>query len=202
MENKRYHILPITETQMPSAGTLLAEAFFADPLIVSLFPDTQERTRLLTWYYTATVRALAPFQGIYTTAGSVKGVAVWDPPGTKEEAPEWTEQAGAGAYRHFLKVIDSLTSLRQSAVSHPFWYLSWIGVASTHQRKGLGSALLAPVLLQADQAGLSCYLETFEQKNLLFYQRHGFEIVFAQIEPESNVPFWMMKREPREFASV
>jgi hypothetical protein len=66
----------------------------------------------------------------------------------------------------------------------------------------LGSALLAPVLLQADQAGLSCYLETFEQKNLLFYQRHGFEIVFAQIEPESNVPFWMMKRESREFASV
>lgn len=197
MENANHRIILIAEAQIPAAGKLLAEAFFADPLMVALFPDDQERTRVLTWYYTATVRSLAACQGVYATAGPVTGVAVWDPPGTQEEAPEWTEPTGGQGYRRFLKAIDYLAPLRQAALASPFWYLSWIGVSSARRGKKLGSALLAPVLQRADQAGLPCYLETFDQQNLFFYQPHGFEVVLTRSEPESNLPFWTLKREPR-----
>lgn len=197
MQDKNYHITFLTEAQIPAAGALLAEAFFADPLAVTFFPETQVRKRVLTWYYMATVRALVPFQGIYVTTGSLKGVAIWVPPGMRgEELPMWKEQVGVEAYRRFLKAIDYLAPLRQAAFSGPFWYLSWIGVAVAKKRQGLGSALLAPVLLQADKAGLPCYLETFERQNLLFYRRHGFEVAVNQVQPESGLEFWTMRREP------
>lgn len=197
MEDKKHQITSLTEAQIPAAGALLAEAFFADPLTVTFFPETQVRRCVLTWYYTATVRALAPFQGTYATAGFLKGVAIWVPPGMREdELPMWKEQSGVEAYRRFLKAIDYLTPLRQAAFSSPFWYLSWIGVAAAEKRQGLGSALLAPALLQADQAGLPCYLETFERQNLLFYRRHGFEVAVHQVQPESGLEFWTMRREP------
>lgn len=197
MEQPTHQVALITNAQMEAAGNLLAQAFFTDPLMVAVFPDDQERIRVLAWYYTATARALATVGGVYTTAGLVKGVAIWDPPGTQEEAPAWTEPSGGQGYHRLLKAIDFLAPFRQAALSGPCWYLSWIGVASAHQGQRVGSALLAPVLHQADQAGLPCYLETFAQNNLFFYQPLGFEVVGVQIEPESKMPFWALKREPR-----
>jgi len=202
MEHPRHQIVLITNAQVEAAGKLLAQAFFSDPLMVTIFSDDQERIGVLTWYYTTLVRSLSTVQGVYTTDDLVKGVAVWDPPGTLEEAPVWTEPFGGQSYRRLLKAIDFLTPFRQAELSGPYWYLSWIGVAPAYRGQKLGSALLAPVLRQADQAGLPCYLETFDQNNLFFYQPHGFEVVYAETEPESNVPFWALKREPRSHAGM
>lgn len=196
MEGKNHQIVSLTEAQVAAAGAVLAEAFFTDHLMTVLFPEARERKQVLTWFYTETVRTLVPSQKVYTTAGTVNGVAVWLPPGSPEETPEWPWQSGGEAYERFLKMNDHLAPLREAAMPDSFWYLPWIGVAETHQRLGLGSALLAPGLLQADQAGLPCYLETFHQPNLLFYRRLGFEVVINQFEPQTGVEFWSMKREP------
>lgn len=200
MAGKDHQIIALTEAQISAAGALLAEAFFTDHLMMVLFPDAQERRDVLTWYYTETVRELVPSQKVYTTVGTVNGVAVWLPPGAPEEAPQWHGQSSGEAYERFLNMNDYLAPLRQAAMPDAFWYLPWIGVAETHQRQGLGSALLAPGLMQADQAGLPCYLETFHQPNLLFYRQHGFEVVVNQVEPGRGVEFWTMKREPRNIS--
>jgi GNAT superfamily N-acetyltransferase len=198
LASKDYQITHISEEQISLVGGPLTDAFFADPLMTVIFPHVQERIDVLTWYFKTTMRALAPFDGVYTTAGTVNGIAAWVPPGVKEEALVWEGQAGLEAYKRYVEAVSYLGPLRQSAMPGPFWYLSWLAVAPTHQGKGLGSALLAPGLEVADQQRLPCYLETFVEKNLLFYQRHGFEMISAQIEPESKLPFWTMRREPHD----
>src|SRR5258706_978911 len=73
---------------------------------------------------------------------------------------------------------------------------SSIGVSPSCQGQGIGGALLAPVLQQADNEGMFCSLETFEEKNLSFYQHHGFQVVVTAIEPQSQLRFWAMRRSP------
>jgi len=43
---------------------------------------------------------------------------------------------------------------------------------------------------------ISCYLETFVSDNVPFYEHRGFQVVDAGAEPQSQVAFWAMKREP------
>ena len=51
-----------------------------------------------------------------------------------------------------------------------------LAVSPSHQGKGLGPRLIAPVLDRADAARLPCWLESTNPKNHTFYRRCGFEI--------------------------
>jgi hypothetical protein len=63
------------DSQISSAGMLLAEVFFADPLNQYVFPDPEERRRVLSWYFAASVREGALLQSVYVTVEPIKGVA-------------------------------------------------------------------------------------------------------------------------------
>jgi hypothetical protein len=43
----------------------------------------------------------------------------------------------------------------------------------------------------------SIRISTTEEKNLSFYQHHGFQVVVTAIEPQSQLRFWAMRRSPR-----
>lgn len=205
MGNKEYQIMPIIESQIPSAGALLADAFFNDTFNSYIFPDPQQRAQVLPWYFTASVREGAFLKGVYTTVGIVNGVAVCAPPHAGKRTAERAKQSGLDqtsirfgpeAYGRFMNLIDYLARLSQKVVPYPHWYLSLLGVSPIYQGKGIGGALLAPVLQQADREGMPCYLETFEHKNIAFYQRYGFRPIATDTEPQSQLPFWAMEREP------
>jgi ribosomal protein S18 acetylase RimI-like enzyme len=204
LNNTRVSLIP--DSQISSAGILLAEAFFADPLNQYVFPDPEERRQVLPWYFAASVREGAFLQGVYVTGEPIKGVAVWTPPGFYERMQErarhsgldqMQRQFGPHAYQRFTGVINHLARFRSQVAPPAHWYLSLIGVSPSCQGQGIGGALLAPVLLKADKEGTCCFLETFEEKNLSFYQRHGFQVVAAEIEPYSQLRFWTMSRPPR-----
>ena len=48
--------------------------------------------------------------------------------------------------------------------------------------------------LQAYFAGHPCYLETHTERNVRFYQRHGFAVVSETNIPEDGPHFWLMAR--------
>jgi ribosomal protein S18 acetylase RimI-like enzyme len=79
----------------------------------------------------------------------------------------------------------------------PHWYLMALGVEPARQGQGIGGRLIRPVLAQADRAGVLCYLETETERNVAFYQKHGFVVAESGPVPGHNLPLWMMVREPQ-----
>ena len=64
------------------------------------------------------------------------------------------------------------------------------------QGKGVGTALLRPVLEHCDAEGIPCYLESSKERNVPFYRRHGFEVVEEVSLPDDGPMLWTMWREP------
>ncbi len=58
----------------------------------------------------------------------------------------------------------------------PFSYLWFIGVIPELQNKGKGSLLLNDIIQESEQNKRPIYLETSVERNLPWYQNHGFEI--------------------------
>ncbi len=65
--------------------------------------------------------------------------------------------------------------LKENHPDRDFFHLWYIGVDPEHQDKGIGSVLLEEILTFCDE--LPVYLETSVAKNLIWYQRFGFEIM-------------------------
>ena len=76
----------------------------------------------------------------------------------------------------------------------PHWYLMMLGAETYHTEKAIGEALLEPVLLRADSAGIPCYLETFSEEKLAFFKSYGFRITGAGWIPVGRPNFWAMIR--------
>jgi ribosomal protein S18 acetylase RimI-like enzyme len=76
------------------------------------------------------------------------------------------------------------------------WYLWGLGVEPSRQGQGIGGMLIQPVLARADASGLPCYLETMNEKNVPFYEKHGFKIVSDAEVPRHGLRVWAMLREP------
>ncbi len=58
--------------------------------------------------------------------------------------------------------------------SDPHWYLAFVGSDPVVQSRGIGRALLAPVLAIADETNRLCYLETRFPRTHAFYASLGF----------------------------
>jgi GNAT superfamily N-acetyltransferase len=100
---------------------------------------------------------------------------------------------GADAYR---RIIDFMKPRAYEAVDESAWYLSIVGVAPSAQSQGIGTRLIAPTLAEADDAGVECYLETFDSRNLRFYQRLGFSALATHVEPVTAATYTIMSRHP------
>jgi GNAT superfamily N-acetyltransferase len=64
--------------------------------------------------------------------------------------------------------------LEQFHPTDPHWYLAFVGSEPAIQSRGIGRALLAPVLKIADETHTPCYLETPFPRTHEFYERLGF----------------------------
>ena len=89
-----------------------------------------------------------------------------------------------------------LAARRAELMHEPHLYLVALGVDPEQQGRGLGRALLRPVLERADDEMTLCYLETFLERTAGFYSRLGFEGVH-QDAITGGPTFWCMRREPQ-----
>jgi ribosomal protein S18 acetylase RimI-like enzyme len=143
--------------------------------------------------------------GDYTTAGEVKGVAIWLPPEHTSINDIRLLQLGFIAFPlhiqlkglgEFFSIFSRFKEYRQDMIQ-PHWYLMMLGVSPAYQNQGIGGALLQPILQRADQEEFPCYLETSTEGGVRFYQRQGFEILRSDRVANGRLPFWTMKREPQ-----
>lgn len=179
----------------------LADAFFDDPVMSWILTDDDSRTRRLHGLFDVLLRGhYLRLDTVWTTPDHA-GAALWAPPGRAiipgptvlRHSPRLVRALG----RRALLALRALTHVEQHHPKEPHWYLGVLGTRRADQGKGVGSALLAPVLRRCDEEGMRAYLESSKESNLAFYGRHGFEVA-GEIElPMGGPTVWPMWRDPR-----
>jgi ribosomal protein S18 acetylase RimI-like enzyme len=186
----------VSPAQEESALAPLVLAFANDPAARWLYPDPHQFRVCFPCF----VRAFAGKAFALGTAQRIDGfhgAALWLPPGVAPDdtvlvplieetvAPE--RRAGVFAIFEMMGVLHP---------PEPHWYLPVIGIDPTHQGQGLGAALLDYTLATCDREGTDAYLEASNPRNVLFYERHGFE-VRAEIQAGDSPTLFAMVRAPR-----
>lgn len=195
----------LRDDQVLPASHVLARAFFADPMPVFVEPDAERRERMLPGFFSTGVWLGHRLGEVYAPADGLHAAAVWMPPNAPEITQHDVDQAG-NADRHaemgeaamarFNEVMAVWDALHERDMPAPHWYLMILGVDPPMQGQGVGGQLIAPVLARADAAGMPCYLETAKERNVSFYQAHGFDVLVEDTMPNA-FRYWTMRRLPR-----
>jgi ribosomal protein S18 acetylase RimI-like enzyme len=106
-------------------------------------------------------------------------------------------KVGWSGFWRMMNLNSRLDKVREQQVPEPHWYLMALGVAPSRQGQGIGSDLLQPILTHADAESQLCYLETFSERNLTFYERQGFEVQENGRIPHGGPAYWTMIRQPQ-----
>jgi ribosomal protein S18 acetylase RimI-like enzyme len=137
----------------------------------------------------------------YVPEGAVVGGAMWLPPGTwklggLDQLRLIVGMAAIDA-RGLARILRVLAFLEARHPHEPHYYLQFLGVDPDWQGRGIGSALLEPVLERCDRDRVAAYLEASSERNRALYERHGFASVEAVCLPGGGPRMWRMWREPR-----
>jgi ribosomal protein S18 acetylase RimI-like enzyme len=193
-----------TDDDVDAMAAQLARTFIDDPVACHTFRHESRRDAALRAFFGTQMRAdYLPFGGCYTT-DDYAGSAIWAPAGK----PLLTGLRGIATMlpvlpyvaTTFVTTLRMLNTLESMHPHEPHWYLASLGTAVERQGKGVGSALMRPVLEHCDAEGLPCYLESSKERNVPFYRRHGFEVVKEVQLPGDGPTMWTMWREPQPAA--
>src|SRR5688500_17856281 len=185
---------PATSADIPAVAHALAAAFFDDPVFSYCYPDVAPRQQILPRWFEIVTEANLPHGEIYTT-DHVVASAVWVPPGVEDD-----EQIGAALGEISGKYAQTLFKIfERMAEKHPHephHYLFLLGTRPDWQSRGIGSALMRPVLELCDRDAMPAYLEATSEGNMRLYLRHGFEVT-GEIRLTDGPSMWARWRRPR-----
>jgi GNAT superfamily N-acetyltransferase len=173
-------------------------AFIEDPAWRFITNHEYER---LAPYFAGALFDLRAVSGNVWVSDDLATVAMWNGPRRVNEQAQAAEQiwadyraaAGNRAYER-LMVYKNAIAAAEPPDSH--WYLGVLATDPARRREGLASAVLAPVLHEADRDGIACCLETSTQGNRRFYERRGF-VEPTTVVLEGGPPTWWLRRPPR-----
>jgi ribosomal protein S18 acetylase RimI-like enzyme len=100
---------------------------------------------------------------------------------------------GSAATRRLTRASRALDAARARLMPAGAEYLWILGVDPAHQGRGQGAATIGIGLERTDASGRVAYLETYKERNLAFYARHGFEVISNE-DPPTGPPFWTLQR--------
>ncbi|MBO0795803.1 MAG: GNAT family N-acetyltransferase, partial [Ktedonobacteraceae bacterium] len=150
-----------------------------------------------------TLRYAQLYGAVYTTP-DVAGASCWLLPAhtltfgslLRSGALALPFQIGLAAIRRLQSAETYNEAMHQRVIGQPHNYLWLLGVDPASQGRGNGGKLIQVGLERADAAGLPCYLETSNPKNVTLYQKYGFEVAEEGVLPGQGPHVWAMKRMP------
>jgi GNAT superfamily N-acetyltransferase len=195
-------VRPATAADHEPAAEALALAFADDPCWAHLVSDSDSRAEKLLAFFASEIEALIPdYRELWVTEDG-SAAAIWAPPG------RWRVPLGItlGEARRMLGVFGrrlplALRTLMRLERHHPkrpdHWYLHYLGVEPRRQGRGLGGALLAPVLEHCDGEGTPAFLEASTDRNRRLYERNGFVLTEVfEMPGRGGPPVRDMWRDP------
>lgn len=194
-------IVPLERRRLGEASRVLARAFQEDPAWTWILPAAGQRARTLPWLFRTAISATLAGGRVYANACEPHGLALWVPPGDgllKVNRAARRSLVSAplrlrGAFGRFRAYTEWNYDVQRRAHEGPSLYLSGLGVEPEHRRRGIASALLEAGL--ARERRVPAVLLTNSERNVRFYERHGFEVVLDEPMP-SGLPTWAMVRRP------
>lgn len=177
--------------------TVLAEAFFEDPVFSWLMPEDSKRLVRLRRYFGIELRHYTLPRGRVWTTSDLAGAALTLPPRAWRAPLHVTLMEGRAFGTHLSRAARIGAAMewrhtRKPRKSH--YYVRDIGVHPDMQGKGLGSALLRPTLERCDREGLPAYLEASSERSAALYERHGFRLI-EEMRVGSSPPLRLMLRQ-------
>jgi GNAT superfamily N-acetyltransferase len=185
-----------------AAAEALALAFAADPCWAHLLPDDGSRAERLLAYFTSEIASQVPgYRQVWVTEDG-GGAAIWAPPGRWRVPLGMTVREASRMLGVFGRRLPlALRALLRLEGHHPkspgHWYLNYLGVEPRRQGRGLGGALLRPVLELCDREGVPAHLEASTERNRVLYERNGFSLTEVFDMPgRGGPPIREMWRDP------
>jgi GNAT superfamily N-acetyltransferase len=190
-----------TLEDVPGVAGALARAFHDDPVFSWVLRADPRRMRMLERGFELFLRRIWMEQDETYTTASLVGAAVWERPG------QWKLGAGAqlrllpamvGVFaRRIPRVLRALVVLEGGHPREPHYYLPFVGVEPAWQGRGLGAAVLAPILERCDREAVPAFLEASTARSRALYERQGFAVT-EEFKLGKDAPQqWRMWRVPR-----
>jgi GNAT superfamily N-acetyltransferase len=178
----------------------LARAFDGDPPMRWFLPDPQTRVaRARALFELMLGKVHLDRDWCYTTEDAVGG-ALWVPPGNRRIGIVQQLSLLPGMVRVFGRGLGraqrGLAVMEAGHPREPHYYLDTLGVVPEWQGRGIGSALMAPVLARCDTERIPAYLNAGSPRSRDLYRRHGFAVTEEFTLPDGGPPLWRMWREP------
>ena len=197
------NLVRLNKAQVKPAAEVLARAFQNYPLLQYYFHDELERKKIALYFVSFAIFSGIRYGEIYATSPNLEGVAIWFP-SDNYPVTIWKlvrsvplsvifgfGRYGGGRMRQLGEYVDAV---HQRLAPFRHWFLQVIGVDPQFQGKGYAGKLLKPMLARIDEEGLPCYLETFDEHNVSFYEHFGFAVIEKSTIPETNFTNWAMLR--------
>jgi GNAT superfamily N-acetyltransferase len=190
-----------TTADVADVARALARAFYDDPVMSWFFRDDTRRMRQLERGFALFMRDVyLRHDESYTTHPPVGG-ALWAPPGKWHlgllSQLRLLPRLAATAGRELPRFLRGLAFIESKHPREAHYYLGPLGVEPEWQGKGVGSALLRPMLERCDREGVPAYLEASTPRNRALYLRNGFEVIEEVTLPRGGPPSWLMWRAPQ-----
>jgi ribosomal protein S18 acetylase RimI-like enzyme len=186
---------------MEQLAEVCARAFEHDPLTDWLVEDQSNALQAERQMFLAEWQISKRYDLIFTDSDR-QGVAVCRPPGANVTIGDrilqvWSMIGSIKLSKRMLAKIRLLLDVEKARPSELHYYLSLLAVAPEMQGKGLGSALMQPILDLSVREGKPAYLETETESNVGFYSKKGFSVRQEIITSDGKSKVWTMWREPK-----
>jgi ribosomal protein S18 acetylase RimI-like enzyme len=195
-------IRPAVKADSEAIKALVKEAFCDDPLMTWFPLQDRRREAALEDFSDFMVNDYCLPHGLTCVEGDVSGAALWILPGKLESSPAVQFKMVGVVLRSFgWRNLPLKFAERQKIDSchpkQPHYYLAGLAVREGIRGRGIGSALLRPVLDRSDREGVGCYLEASLERNLGFYRKHGFDVLRELAIGPSRFPVWILWSDPQ-----
>lgn len=192
----------LAEADVAEAGRLLARAFVDDPGTSIVEPDPARRLDASGAMFELVVQVSLGSAWAAKTGQRLAGVALWLAPNEAEsDGDDLIDRArsvvGAAAADRAAGMFEAFEQLRQQSIATPHWFLALLGVDPEFQGRGVGSALMRIGHEAADMDGRPCFLETFTEPDVAYYQRRGYALTRSTTIVD-GVPIHAMTRPPQD----
>jgi len=187
--------------KIKKAATIFARAMMNDDLHVFFFPDKASRFEKLKSLYEYKLNI--QYRNCFATSVNLEGFAIWEAPGEQHSGLSLRDvlfgfklfwHCGISPLLKMVKYQIWASRTRDELMEQPYWYLDVVVVNPEHQGKGFASALIKPILLEAEKNHQAVYLETQNKKNIQIYEKYGFILIKEIKLPRTDIIQYCMKK--------